>query len=106
MPKLRDYFKSDIDQAFFNANEFAELAQVDGKEVLVQIDEERLKEKANADYGGISTGLVLYFIKVTDLPERPRIRNQQLFNNRLYWIDDVLEVEGIYEITLNQNRGE
>lgn len=104
MKTFKDFLMDDH-QVFFNADELATTANVDGKDILVQIDEDRLKEKANVEYG-VTAGLILYFVKVSDLANLPRVGNQQVFNNRLYYIDDVLETSGVCEITLNQNRGE
>lgn len=106
MPKLRDYIQSDISQAFFNADEFSDTVTIDSQEIVVQIDEERLKERGQSEYGGITTGMILYLVPVSALTQKPRVGNSQIFNGRLMYVDDVKEDTGVHEIILAQNRGE
>ncbi|MNW68862.1 hypothetical protein D3C74_477400 [compost metagenome] len=72
----------------------------------MQIDSDRLQKRADKEYGGITTGLLLYFIPVSISPSSPKVGNSQVFNNKLHYIDSVSEVAGVYEVLLNINRGE
>ena len=104
MPNLRDYFFSDLN-TFLNQNEFAESATIDGVTQTIVVDEDKLKKRA-AEYGGITTGVILYFIPASAFSRKPKIGDTQTFNNKLMYVDDVSESHGIYEIVLTQNRGE
>lgn len=104
MPNLRDYFFSDLN-TFLNQNEFAESATIDGDTQTIVIDEDKLKKRV-AEYGGITTGMILYFIPVSAFSRKPKIGDTQTFNNKLMYVDDVNESHGIYEVVLTQNRGE
>jgi hypothetical protein len=106
IPKLKDYFESDNQNVFINQNDFATLHMIDDVEVFIVIDEERLKERSESEYNGITTGMILYFVSVSSFPGRPKIGNTQTFDNRLMTIEDVLESKGLYEIVITQNRGE
>jgi len=103
---FKDYAAADLDNAFFNPSEFCETAVIDGKEMLVMIDNERLQERAAREYGGVTTGMLLYFVRASEYGQPPRVGAAQKFNNKLYYVDSVTETSGIYEILLNQNRGE
>ena len=105
MPNLKDYMAGDVANVFFNLGEFAETVTIDGKPQKVIIDNDHL-QKRMAEYGGISTGMILYFIPVPDLPKKPSIGGYQNFNGRPMYIEDVKENMGVYEILLSQNRSE
>ncbi|WP_044480443.1 hypothetical protein [Paenibacillus antibioticophila] len=103
---FKDQLAQDIETVFFNYNEFADEAIIDGKKQIVIIDDEQLKKRAEKEYIGISAGLLLYFIPKSALDKEPAIGDVQKFNNKLYYVEDVKEVDNVYEIVLNTNRGE
>jgi hypothetical protein len=106
MPKLLDYFSSDINSVFFNTDEFAAEVIIEGKPMRVLIDEERLRDRGEKEYNGLTTGMILYFIPVSSFSNKPKVGNTQFFNGRLMYIDDVKENAGLYEIIISQNRSE
>ena len=72
-PTFKDCAAADIDLTFFEQDEHADLHTVDGKEALVIVDDQRLKEhnshweagaKQNFDTGLYTASTVLY-IRVT-----------------------------------------
>ena len=105
MSLFKEQLARDIKDVFFNVDEFSGEVIIDGKCCVVQIDSDRLNERAGTEYGGITTGLILYFIAASYFPKEPEVGNSQIFNNKLHYIDSVTEVDGVYEIIINQNRG-
>lgn len=106
---FKDQMARDIGQVFFNSTEFCDTVTIDNQPKLVMIDEDALKERGDKEYGGITTGMILYFIPVSAYAPiaPPKVGATQIFNNRQYYIHDVKgESTGVYEILLNQNRGE
>ncbi|QGQ97063.1 hypothetical protein EHS13_20310 [Paenibacillus psychroresistens] len=103
---FKDHVAQDIANVFFNTDEFSDLVTIDGQECTVQIDSDRLIKRSEKEYNGITAGIILYFIPVLDYPNKPKVGNTQIFNNKLHFIDSVLESDGVYEIVINQNRGE
>jgi hypothetical protein len=106
MPNLKDVMSEDIGTLFFNSDEFAEIVEINGRVQKVIIDDDRLQKRSAAEYSGLATGLILYFIPVAALPSKPAIGDTQIFNKRYMFVDDVKESGGVYEIILTQNRGE
>lgn len=97
----------DVFTTFFNLNEFTDVVVIDGVQRAVQIDDDHLKKRADKEYFGVTSGMLLYFIPMLSYgPKKPKIGAEQIFNNKLFWIEDVREADGVYEILLNQNRGE
>lgn len=105
MARLRDYFFSDLN-SIFNTDEFAEYHNIDGRDLLITIDRDRLIQRSKKEYDGISVGELLYFVKASDYGSKPEQGRPQRFDNRLMYIFDVREDVGLYEIILQQNRGE
>ncbi|MFD5019986.1 hypothetical protein ACFWMP_13880 [Paenibacillus sp. NPDC058367] len=106
MMNFKEQAALDISHVFFNREEFSDDVIIDDHDCTVQIDSERLIKRANDEYGGITTGLVLYFIPVAKYPGIPKVGNTQIFNKKLHYIDSVSDNDGVYEILINQNRGE
>ncbi|PAD69937.1 hypothetical protein CHH83_05895 [Bacillus sp. 7586-K] len=99
MPKLRDYFFSDLD-IFFNTDEFSEKVDIDGKEIEVIQDNEFLR-KQNLRIGeGLARGELLFVAKKVDFDERPFVEKIMKFNKKRYRILDISEDEHTYTITL------
>lgn len=80
-PTFKDCAAADIDLTFFEQDEHADLHTVDGKEALVIVDDQRLKEhnshweagaKQNFDTGLYTASTVLY-IRVKDYGPKPKI---------------------------------
>jgi hypothetical protein len=108
---FKDHVARDIGITFFNTDEFSDSVIIDDQTCTVQIDSDRLIERSEKEYDGITQGLILYFIPVSEYPvngqsDKPKVGNSQVFNNKYHLIDSVAESDGVYEIVINQNRGE
>ena len=104
MAKLRDYFESDL-ATFINPDEFGKPHKINGRDLIVVVDEDRLIERTNKEFDGVSIGELLYFVKASDYGPRPSIGESQRFGKRQMYITDVKEPDGMYEIILSQNMG-
>lgn len=104
MPKLKDYMASDL-AAFFNQDEFAELHDIDGRQITAVVDRDvvrdysRLLERRD----GVYVGEIAVFVRSTDLPDRP-VKGQHLrLDGELYLVTECAESAGVLEITLEAN---
>jgi hypothetical protein len=103
---LKNYLQADLN-TFISQDEFATLHTIDGHELSIVVDEDRLMERAGKEFEGITAGKVLYFVKVSDWgTQKPRIDEIQMYDKQRYFIIDVREDMGLYEILIGQNRGE
>jgi hypothetical protein len=96
---FKDQLAKDLD-IFVNVNEFGSIEEIDGKPVLVVIDDDQL-EKQNLKYGGegLAKGELLFHVKKTDI-ERPYIGKRMTFNKKPYKVLNFTENSGMYTITL------
>lgn len=105
MPGFKDYLASDI-SVFFNSDEFAELHDIDGQQVLAVVDIDILKVRSDRRaerYDGVYKGEVTVYVKAADLPSRP-VHGQHLrLDKKLYLVAECTENMGVLEITLEAN---
>jgi len=104
MPKLHDYFNSDLN-TFVDQDEFAGTQNIDGRDLVIILDNDRLKERSQKEYDGISVGEILFFVKKSDYGSRPEAGTPIIFGTRQMYVFDAREDMGMYEIILRQNRG-
>lgn len=116
-PTFKDCVAADIDLTFFDGNEHADLHTVDGKEVLVILDDHGLKEhsahweagaKQNFDTGLYTAYTVLY-IRVKDYGPKPKIGKHLVMDKdtkqqRTYSILNCEEECGVYRISMERTR--
>ena len=102
MPKLSDYFISDIN-TFINQDEFAELHAVDGVQLQLVIDNDKFKERqAKAEYG--YKGDILFYVQKSVYGDAPAIDQIVKFDGEVYRVSDFQDDNGMYYITLESNR--
>lgn len=106
MRSFKDQLEKDFDSTFFNMNEFAELHNIDGKEVPVVVDNDTLLALnlgKNADSDGIFEDAKLFFILKKYLDSEPVIGQIMDFDGESYPIGNILEDFGGYTIILRGN---
>lgn len=96
---FKEVLKDDLNNVFFNNDEFAEFHIVDGKNILIIIDNETLK--ANKIKGaGTYLGDVLFYAQRSYFEETPVIGQRMTLDGEIYNINDIGEDNEMYEITL------
>ena len=104
MANFKDYLQQDLD-IFFNPDEFGETHVINGRELTIVMDNERLMERKEKEFGGVSIGELLYFVASNDYGEKPSVGEAQKFDKRQMYVVDVKDLNGVYEIILSQNLG-
>lgn len=100
MPKLRDYFDSDL-QSAMNTDEFAEEVEIDGNLTIVVMDSDLLKELQLRNNGeGLTRSELLFHVKKDDLKFTPSEGQDISFKDSLYYINSVKYDEGLYTIAI------
>lgn len=97
---FKEQINQDLEDTFFNIDEFGEEHMIDRKLKTIIIDNETLKERNKKEYDGILTADLLYYIKESDLDKEPIPESAQFFDGNIYTIVDVKSDSGIYEIIL------
>ena len=97
MKSFKEQLEKDLDSVFFNMNEFAETHMIDGKEVPIVLDNDRIIELSmgkTVETRGIFTDDILFFVQKKDME----------FDGEMYPISDVKEDFGGYTIILTGNQ--
>ncbi|HEX9061995.1 MAG TPA: hypothetical protein VF941_17600 [Clostridia bacterium] len=84
--------------------DFATQHIVNGKTMDVIVDNDQLMQRSKKEFDGISVGELLFYVKVSDFGPKPSQNSIIKFDKKLMAVFDVREVDGIYEIILQQNR--
>lgn len=101
---FKDFAEKEL-QAIFCGDEFETIHFIDGQQVAITIDNDRLKERVLKEYESISVGEILYFVPVSKLKKKPVRGGFQMLDGRQYIVFDVREDNGLLEVILTQNRG-
>ena len=116
-PTFKDCAAADIDLAFFDGDEHAELHKVDGTEYLVIVEEEDVRRhdshweagaKQNFDTGLYNAHTILY-IKAKDYGPKPKVGkclvlDEGTDHKRTYKIIHCEDDMGVYRITMERVR--
>jgi len=95
---------ADIDNVFFNTDEFSEEAIIDGKPVPITRDDDELNRKSELYAQGLAEGEQLIFIKQKDLKRIPRPGDQMTINDKQWYVKHALNNEGVYELRIGRSQ--
>lgn len=104
---FKEILNQDIENVFLNTLEFADIHNVDGKDIPVQVDDNEVierekKERSHMD--GLYVKQKLIYVKAKDFGPLPAIGRQIMLDGKRYLITDSTDEYGIYTITLEGNR--
>lgn len=98
--KLNETFQSDL-ATFFNPDEFASPAIIDGRPVLIVLDDDSLKEyNFKAEGEGLAIGTLLFHVPVSSLKKELFLEKDVIYGNSQYRIIDLKENLGVYTVIL------
>ena len=87
---FKDTVLNDIDNVFFNMDEFAENANIDGNSVAIVMDTDMLNELKLKNNGeGLANSELLFHVKKEDLNFEPFVGQDITFNGKLYYIKSI-----------------
>lgn len=96
--KLNETFGRDL-TTFFHPDEFGMPAILDGKPVLIVLDDDSLKEyNFKAEGEGLAIGELLFHVPVISLDQKPFIGKRILVDGKHYEMIDIKENLGVYTI--------
>ena len=110
---FKDFAFSDIGAVFFNGDEHAKEHNVDGKDVLVILEKDNVRDhsahweagaKQNFDTGLYNRHIILY-IRVEDYGPKPKQGKLLTLDKKLtYLIQKCGEESGVYRMTMERTR--
>jgi hypothetical protein len=102
---FKDVIAEDVDKVFFNTNEFAENAMIDGKSVPIILDDDALQGKSDVYAMGLADGERLIFIKEKDLRRLPQPGEQMTIGDKQWYVRHAVSNAGVFELRIGRDRG-
>lgn len=96
---FKHIINNDINNVFFNFDEFSEEHIIDRRLVNAVVDNDTLKERNRKEYDGILQADLLYYVNCSDIHEI-NVGDKQIFDGKIYTVFDVKLDCGVYEIIL------
>lgn len=100
---FKDMVERDIKGVFLDFDFFGETHTVEGKEIVIVVDNDTLKEKQGGQDLAVAESATLFYAHVEDLPKRRAAGESLNVDGRECTIDDWSEDMGIATIALRQN---
>lgn len=104
---FKEIITHDIKETFLNVSEFADIHNIDGREMPVQIDDNEIIErekKSSSHMDGVYVKQKLIYVKANDFGSLPAIGRQLMLDGKRYLVMDSTDEYGVYTITLEGNR--
>lgn len=103
MSNFKDFLANDLQNTFFNKNEFAEEVNVDGRTITVIMDPELLTEKQLKSGGeGLEKAELLFYASKSEFEYKPEISDRMDIDDRIYYVLTVSDEKDMYVITLER----
>nr|DAY60721.1 MAG TPA: Gifsy-2 prophage ATP-binding sugar transporter-like barrel, 4 helix bundle.7A [Caudoviricetes sp.] len=100
---LKAIIEQDLQNVFFNTNEFAEVHFLDDKEIPIIIDEDEIQKRRIQAAEGTYVGEKLVLVEAKYFKRKPVEGRSLKLDHKEYFIASCKEVDGIFEITLGVN---
>ncbi|MBO5953359.1 MAG: sugar ABC transporter ATP-binding protein [Oscillospiraceae bacterium] len=100
---FKDMVAADIAATFLDSNFFGEPYRIEGKTVLIVIDNDQLKERQGGQDLAVAESATLFHASAADLPPRKAPGSSLNVNGRECLIDDWTEAMGVATIALREN---
>ncbi len=104
---FQQQFMEDLDEVFFNQEEFAEQHRINGRETLVVVDNDTLAElyiSRDAHTDQIFTDAIMFCVRRKDLDFEPVVGQYLEYDGDRYLVTDVKLDTGTYTIILGGNK--
>nr|DAU15677.1 MAG TPA: Gifsy-2 prophage ATP-binding sugar transporter-like barrel, 4 helix bundle.7A [Caudoviricetes sp.] len=104
---FKEMVKKDCKDVFLNPKEFGGLHTVDGRPMVIQIDESEITERSKKQLEraeGVYKRQLLFYVAQEDFGPLPAIGRQIKIDNGSYRVVDANSEGGIYSITVGRNQ--
>lgn len=107
---LREIIQDDLEDVFFDMEEFAERHTVNGKEMRIIFDENELLERkkegrAGSHFDGAYLATAMLYVKAEEYGPRPKVGSVLVIDEKkVYRIAAAIDEGGVYSIALEANK--
>lgn len=108
---FKEQIALDNQNIFMNLDEFAEMHNVNGKKIPVQVDtnelidrEKRYQFRHSLYADGVFLKEMLIYVKASDFGKLPAVGRMIMFDGKSYTVSDAIDEDGIYSISMEANK--
>jgi hypothetical protein len=101
---FRDAVVADIDDVFFDTDEFAENVIIDGTSIPIILDNDALQGMSEIYAQGLAHGEQYIFIKEKDMSRLPQEGEQLTKDGKEWYVKHAVSEMGIYGIRIGRER--
>lgn len=105
---FKELIQKDVKNTFLNPKEFGEEHTINGKKMVVVIDDNELterKKRVSQHMDGVYTNQKLLYVAASDFKTRPTRDSILWLDGESYRVINVISEGGIHSITIEVNRG-
>ena len=108
---FKEHIANDISKTFINTDEFAVKKNINGVDVELVEDSDRLEYRIKENYNGLIIGDVLFYISEEEYIKIPRVSRTPIADQAIMYdgkpatIIDVGKLDGIFEIIIQHAGG-
>lgn len=103
MSGFKDMVADDIMAVFLNLDDFGDTYRVEGKDIIIVVDNDELKKRQSGQDLAVAESATLFYARTADLPPRRAAGESLNINGRECIIDDWQEDMGMSTVVLRQN---
>lgn len=100
---FKDQVASDAGKVFLDLSFFGETYRIEGRDILIVIDNDELKERQGGQDLAVAESATLFYARSVDLPRRKAAGSSLNVNGRECIIDDWKEDMGMATIVLHES---
>ena len=104
---LKDILRDDLEDVFFELDEFSEIHTVNGVQMNIIIDGNELGERKSTGgkhFDGAYSNTILIYVKAEEYGARPKVGSMIVLDEKHYKVNDVVDEGGVYSITMGATR--
>lgn len=108
---FKDQIAKDTKSVFMNIDEFGDMHNVNGKDMIVLVDnnelvdrEKRYQYRHSLYADGVYLKELLIYVHSEDFGPLPAIGRTVTFDNKIYIVSDAINEDGIYSLCLEANK--
>lgn len=106
MRSMRDFFNADLENVFFNQEEFAEEVIINNEPVTVIFNPDLLRKQQLSNGGeGLNKVERLFDVRKSELPKKPKSGDRIKVGNINYAVSDVTSDNDVYTVSLVRYQG-
>ncbi len=107
--KFKESVNADVQNVFFSLDEFAEKRLINGKEIPVVVDDDKMNELVESKFTPLDRvyeKMVLFYARKEALEFIPKVNSGFFFDGEMYQVADVTDDGfGVLTVTIGRNIG-